>query len=51
MVQNYYKALEGLGIKLIKLEADESLPDCVFTEDAAVIIGKVTFCETSRFFL
>jgi len=36
----YYDIMEKLGIKVIKIEADETLPDCVFTEDAAVIIGK-----------
>ena len=25
---------------MIELPADESLPDCVFTEDAAVVVGK-----------
>ena len=38
---DYYKTMEKVGIKLIKMEADEALPDCVFTEDAAIIVGKV----------
>ena len=42
----YYNAIEQTGIKLIKIDADEALPDCVFTEDAAIIVGKV--CLTPR---
>ncbi|KAM6962712.1 N(G),N(G)-dimethylarginine dimethylaminohydrolase 1 isoform 1-T1 [Aplochiton taeniatus] len=30
---------EKLGLKVIELPADESLPDCVFVEDAAVVCG------------
>ena len=44
--ETYYKVMEETGIKLIKIDADEALPDCVFTEDAAIIVGKV--CLTSR---
>ena len=39
--EEYYKTMEAIGIKLIKIDADETLPDCVFTEDAAIIVGKV----------
>lgn len=28
-----------LGLQVIELPADESLPDCVFVEDAAVVCG------------
>lgn len=28
-----------LGLEVIELPADESLPDCVFVEDAAVVCG------------
>ena len=41
--ETYYKVMEETGIKLIKIDADEALPDCVFTEDAAIIVGKVCF--------
>ena len=30
---------DEIGLKLIELPASDDLPDCVFTEDAAVIIG------------
>lgn len=30
---------EKLGLQVIQLPADESLPDCVFVEDAAVVCG------------
>ncbi|KAJ3598975.1 hypothetical protein NHX12_032938 [Muraenolepis orangiensis] len=36
----YVKVLgEQLGLQVIHLPADESLPDCVFVEDAAVVCG------------
>ena len=38
----YNATLEKLGLKLLKIEADDALPDCVFTEDAAVVIGNVS---------
>lgn len=28
-----------LGLEVVELPADESLPDCVFVEDAAVVCG------------
>lgn len=38
--QRYIQALEESGITNITvLETDESVPDCVFVEDAAVVIG------------
>jgi len=36
--KNYCNTLESLGIKLHWLKADNSLPDCCFTEDPAMII-------------
>lgn len=30
---------EKLGLQVVQLPADESLPDCVFVEDAAVVCG------------
>ena len=41
--QAYYNVIEETGLKLIKIDADETLPDCVFTEDAAIIVEKVCF--------
>ena len=35
----YKKVMKDLGIKLIEIPASDDLPDCVFTEDAAVIVG------------
>jgi dimethylargininase len=35
--EQYCKTLSSLGIKLIRLEADNTLPDCCFTEDTAII--------------
>lgn len=36
----YQEILETkLGLEVVKLPADESLPDCVFVEDAAVVWG------------
>jgi dimethylargininase len=33
----YCKTLVELGLKLVRIEADNSLPDCCFTEDAAIV--------------
>lgn len=38
-LNSYIKTLESLGLKVTVLDADEELPDCVFVEDTAVIIG------------
>ena len=35
----YKKVMKDLGIKLIEIPPSDDLPDCVFTEDAAVIVG------------
>lgn len=35
----YCRALEGLGLELIRLEADDSFPDCCFVEDPAIVVG------------
>lgn len=35
----YCKTLEELGLKLIRMEADDGLPDCCFTEDTAIVFG------------
>ncbi len=38
--QSYCETLSSLGITLIVLSPDETLPDCPFVEDTAVIVGK-----------
>lgn len=36
----YHEILEKrLGLKVVKIPADEAFPDCVFVEDAAVVWG------------
>lgn len=35
----YCRALEGLGLKLIRIAADDRFPDCCFVEDAALVLG------------
>jgi dimethylargininase len=35
----YCQALEGLGLKLIRIAADDRFPDCCFVEDAALVLG------------
>ncbi|KAI4880758.1 hypothetical protein NFI96_007125 [Prochilodus magdalenae] len=38
--ERYVSVLENtLGLRVVQLEADEALPDCVFVEDAAVVCG------------
>jgi dimethylargininase len=37
----YVKVLEGSGVRVRRLRADERLPDCCFVEDAAVVIGDI----------
>ncbi len=37
--QAYCGILEQLGLTLIRIETDDSLPDCCFTEDTAIVIG------------
>jgi dimethylargininase len=38
--RRYCQVLEGLGLTLIRIEADDRFPDCCFVEDAALLIGK-----------
>ena len=38
--QRYMEVLKQAGLEVTLIEADETLPDCVFVEDIAVIIGK-----------
>lgn len=37
--QQYCKTLSQLGLKLIRIDADDALPDCCFTEDPAIVFG------------
>jgi len=44
--ETYCRALESNGLKLIKISADSSLPDCVFVEDPAIVCkGKAIICR------
>ncbi|MBN2181460.1 MAG: hypothetical protein JW715_06070 [Sedimentisphaerales bacterium] len=36
----YVRALEAAGLRVCFVEADEDMPDCVFIEDAAVVLKK-----------
>ncbi|NIN72517.1 MAG: hypothetical protein GTO46_11485 [Gemmatimonadetes bacterium] len=35
----YCRALEGLGLTLIRIAADDRFPDCPFVEDTALVVG------------
>ena len=37
----YCETLEHLGLKLINLAADNSLPDCCFVEDTAIVVDEL----------
>jgi dimethylargininase len=37
----YCQALEALGLRVLRLPADEAFPDCCFVEDAAVVLDEV----------
>ena len=39
--EEYERALEGLGCAVQRIEAASDLPDCVFIEDAAVVLDEV----------
>ena len=39
--RDYVAALEGLGLEVIHVDADEAHPDCPFVEDVAVVVGDV----------
>jgi len=42
----YCRALENRRVKLIRIPADNSLPDCVFVEDPAIVYkGKAIICR------
>jgi len=38
---DYCNALEKIGLQLIRLEADDSLPDCCFVEDTAIAVDDI----------
>lgn len=38
--QQYCQTLQQLGLTLIKVDADDNLPDCCFIEDTAIIAGE-----------
>ena len=47
--QSYCGILEKLGLTLIRIEADDNLPDCCFIEDTAIVIadtGIITYPGT-----
>ncbi|HMG14388.1 MAG TPA: arginine deiminase family protein [Saprospiraceae bacterium] len=39
--QLYCNTLERLGLKLIRIEADNTLPDCCFVEDTAIVLDEL----------
>lgn len=44
----YVEVLKArLGLEVVELPADESLPDCVFVEDAAVVCGDTALITRS----
>ena len=43
---SYCAAVTGLGFETVRLDADDSYPDCCFVEDTAVVVDSVAvFCE------
>lgn len=38
--QIYCQTLQQLGLELIRIDADDRLPDCCFVEDTAIIVGE-----------
>src|SRR6476469_7942589 len=39
--QAYCEGLESCGVKVVRLEAEDELPDSVFVEDTAIILDEV----------
>jgi len=37
----YCSELERIGLQLIRIEADNNLPDCCFVEDAAIVVDNI----------
>jgi dimethylargininase len=38
---DYERVLEDLGLQVIRIDADEALPDCCFVEDIAIVLDEV----------
>lgn len=38
--QDYCRTLESLGLEVLRIPADDSLPDCCFVEDTAVVLDE-----------
>ena len=37
----YERVLQDLGVEVIRIDADEALPDCCFVEDVAIVLDEV----------
>jgi dimethylargininase len=37
----YERLLEDLGLKVVRVDADEALPDCCFVEDIAIVLDEI----------
>lgn len=46
--QAYEQALRALGADVISLEADDTLPDCAFAEDTALVLDEVAILARMR---
>jgi len=46
--ENYCAALETFGIELLRISADESLPDCCFTEDVAIVLDEIAIITNPK---
>lgn len=44
--RDYCDRLEGLGLAVLRLPADEACPDCCFVEDTAVVLDEVAVVTT-----
>ncbi len=39
----YCRTLEGVGLDLVRIEADDRYPDCCFVEDTAIVVAESAF--------
>lgn len=46
--ENYCGTLESFGIELLRISTDESLPDCCFTEDVAIVLDEMAIITNPR---
>jgi dimethylargininase len=46
--ENYCATLETFGIELLRISADESLPDCCFTEDVVIVLDEIAIITNPR---